>query len=85
MVPKGKSVPFAEQGHFVAMRNARDVRTHCVLSKPLFFASELTHFRKHLTSRSSRSLTLTRTPSTPHQLRMPSALSRSGRSALGAA
>ncbi len=45
-----------EQGLFTAVPNAGDARIYRASSKTLFLASELTHFQKHLTSRSSRSL-----------------------------
>ncbi len=62
----GKSAPIFEHGDFNGVQPTEPTGFCLVQSRMFLFASELTHFKKHLTSRSSRSLTLTRTFGTPH-------------------
>ncbi len=66
MVPMGMSAANIEHGHFSAVPSVEPSSICRVQHRKFYLASELTHFQKHLTSRSSRSLTLTRTFGTPH-------------------
>ncbi len=56
MVPIGKAAANIENGDFSAVQFAEPTCASLIQYRMSFFASELTHFKKHLTSRSSRSL-----------------------------
>ncbi len=71
-MPIGNAAAIIEHGNFNAVESVEPTgiglaqcRMFCC--RMFCLASELTHFQKHLTSRSSRSLTLTRTFGTPHR------------------
>ncbi len=55
-MPVGKSVLIVEHGHFSAVPSIEPTSTCPARRRKFFLASELTYSKKHLTSRSSRSL-----------------------------
>ncbi len=85
MAPIGKAAANIEHGDFSAVRFAEPTGVCPIQRRMLFFASELTHFEKHLTSRSSRSLRSLGHSALRTCLGMPSAFYPSKRSVLNAA
>ncbi len=67
-------MPIIEHGYFDAVRPAEQMGVIRGVCRTYCLAPELTHFKNHLTSRSSRSLTLTRTFGTPRLVAHGSAI-----------